>query len=191
MNDLIKIEDLEQQYQEARARLEALEITDDTDYMDACDLAKAVAGAEKLLASTEEVARKKELYTEYKKYSAAETAIADKLKEVKDITRAHIASYVVRRSTEKLSADIEKLLAAAIATGDESYLDLLVADHKAVPAVPGITFAQVQDFEIEDPSALPEDLMIPDVKKIRKLMQAGQEIPGVRRFEKTQVRVSA
>ncbi len=191
MNDLITINDLEVRYQEAKARLEALEVANDDEYRDACDLAKAVVAAEKLLASTEEVAKKKELYTEYKTYSTAESAIAGKLKEVKDIVRAHIGSYAVRKSTEKTDAEAEKLIAAAILTGDESFLDMLVKDEKAVPAVPGISFAKVRDFRIDDPEEIPLEYMVPDEKRIRKLVQAGEAIPGVIVFEKTQVRVSA
>lgn len=191
MNDLITINDIQKKYDDAKARLEALEVTSDDQYLQACHFAKEIAASEKQLASAEEVVEKKRLYDEYKKLASAESAIADRLKEIKDIVRAHIASYAVRRSVEKTDAEAEKLIAAAIATGDDSYLDLLIKDQKAVPTVPGITFANVQDFRIEDEDEIPREYMIPDTKRIRKLVQAKQAIPGVITFEKKQVRVSA
>lgn len=189
----ITIEVLEERYQEAVRRLAGLEITSDDDYYQAAVFARAVAASERELSETEEVKEKERLYRLYKGFSGRESAIAKKLKEVKDILRAHLASYAVRRGKEALDEATEKALAAAIATGDESYLDLVVMQEVAAPQAEGITFAKVVDYTIDDPAALPREYLVPDQKLIRKVVQArglDTSIPGVTVRTRVQVRVS-
>lgn len=192
--DVIQISDIDERYEKAKAKLESLEVTSDEEYVQACELAKAIAATEKELAETEEVQEKKRLYKEYKKLSSLESAVASKLKEIKDIVRAHIGAYAVRKDHEALDDQTEKAIQAALATGDDSFLDMIIPHSVLLPQVPGVQFAEVTDFEIEDPEALPDTLKVPDTKAVRKMVQAlGTEadIPGVRVFRKKQVRVSA
>lgn len=52
--------------------------------------------------------------------------------------------------------------------------------------VSGYQVRKVWDFEITDIKKIPAEYLIPDEKKIRKVVSAGlREIPGVRIFEKT------
>lgn len=190
----ITIETIESRYEDAKRRLEGMAIQSDDDYRQAAVFARAIAASEKELEETEEVKEKKRLYALYKGFASRESSIAKKLKEVKDILRSHIAAYAIRRGQEATDEATEKAINAAILTGDDSYLDMIIPKTVSVPDVDGITFAQVTDFEIEDPEALPREYMVPDAKLIRKMVQAkGMDaaIPGVRVVKKTQVRVSA
>ncbi len=190
----ITIETLEGRYEDAKKRLQGMSIQSDDDYRQAAVFAQAIAVSEKELEETEEVKEKKRLYVLYKGYASRESSIAKKLQEVKDILRSHIAAYAIRRGKEATDEATEKAINAAIATGDDSYLDLIIPTTVAVPDVPGITFAKITDFEIEDPEKLPRKYLVPDTKLIRKIVQAKgvtADIPGVKVVKKTQVRVSA
>lgn len=188
------IGDIEARYEDAKNRLEALTVETDEDYVQACELAKAVAASKKAVEETEEVAEKKRLYKLYKKYGAIESAVTNKLEQINRIVRSQIAAYAIRVSQEAEDEQMEKAIAAAVATGDEGYLDMIMPATVKVPEVPGVGFAEVTDFEVEDVSSLPEELIQPDNKAIRNMIRAlGEEadIPGVRVFKRKQVRITA
>lgn len=192
--ELIAITDIEWRYQDAKDRLEGLEVTTDDDYEQVCALAKAIGATEKEVADTEEQAKIKEIEKELKPIKAQVKGIADKLSEIKSICRGHIAAYAGRKSREQLEEAQEKALRAAIELGDESYLDLVSIDSESVPKVPGIVFSEVTGIEITDESAIPDEYKKIDTSAIRKVVQAlGEQhgIPGVTMSKKTQVRVSA
>lgn len=185
---------IEERYEDALDRLEALEVYNDEAYIRAAELAKALKATEKALEETEEVAEKKRLYKEYKKFSSLESAVKKKLDEVAGLVRAKLTGYAVLKDSEALSEQEEKAIEAAIATGDDSYLDMMLPATQTVPEVPGVTYAEVLDFTVEDEEAVPSKYKKVDTTALRKRVQADgleAEIPGVRVYRKKQVRITS
>jgi hypothetical protein len=98
----------------------------------------------------------------------------------------------VRKERERLA----KLEAKAIERGDETKAEQLAERQAAVvapiiqtekPKVSGISTRKDYDFEIVDAAKLPREYLMPDDKKIRKVVKAlGAEasIPGIRIIER-------
>ena len=58
------------------------------------------------------------------------------------------------------------------------------------PKIAGFSMREIWDFEIVDVNLIPKDYLVPDEKKIRKVISAGVTIPGVKSFKKMSSAVS-
>lgn len=193
MRELINVIDVEGRYTQLRDTVESFEIVDDAGYIKVCDLAKAIGTAEKDLKKTHEAEALAELKEQEKPLAAKIRGVADKLKELKRLCRTHIGAYAVRRSQEVIDDATERALMAAIATGDESFLDILPVSPKAVPNVAGIVFRSKERVVVTDESVIPEEFftLTLNMRMVEAAAKAGVPIPGVRLTKSTEVAVRA
>lgn len=192
--ELINITDLEAAYQALVADVDGLQVTNDLEYALAADLTKTIAGKLKELGETDIVAEKKRFYAEYKKYSDIESTLKKKLDKLSATVRSKISRYVTEKEAAARREAEERALAAAVATNDSSFLEMVPEKVEATPEIAGVSYATIIDFEITDPVAIPEQYKIIDEKAIRAAVRASglaTKIPGVRVYEKKQMRVSA
>jgi hypothetical protein len=192
--DIIKISNIEADYQSLSSNVAELTVSDDAEYELAAELAKRITGKLKELSNTDVVAEKKRYYAEYKKYSDIESAMKKKLDALSSAVRTKIGRYVAAKEAAARKEAEERALAAAIATEDETFLDVVPDKIQAAPEIAGVSYATVIDFEVVDKKAVPDEYKIVDEKAIRAMVRArgmDTEIPGVRVFEKKQMRVSA
>lgn len=192
--ELINFADLEAQYKALVNDIEGMTVENDDDYSNAANFAKTITAKLKELADTDVVSEKKRLYAEYKKYSDAEGVLKKKLEALQKTVRAKITKYVEAKELEAKRKAEEAAIAAAVATDDESMLDMVPSKVESAPEVAGVSYAEVLDFEVVDQAAVPETYKMVDTKKLRAAVMAGGEtvkIPGVRVFKRKQMRVSA
>ncbi len=192
--ELINFTDLEAQYKALVNDIEGMTVENDDDYSNAANFAKTITAKLKELADTDVVSEKKRLYAEYKKYSDAEGVLKKKLEALQKTVRAKITKYVEAKELEAKRKAEEAAIAAAVATDDESMLDMVPSKVESAPEVAGVSYAEVLDFEVVDQAAVPETYKMVDTKKLRAAVMAGGEtvkIPGVRVFKRKQMRVSA
>jgi len=191
--ELIDIAEIVSQYSALKENVAALSVRSDIDYESATGLAKMIAGRIKDLSSTNVVAEKKRFYAEYKKFADIESSIKKRLEGLSGIIREKISVYVAEKEAAARKDAEERALAAAVATDDESFLDMVPEKIQATPEISGVRYATVIDFEVVDKKAIPDEYKIVDEKAIRAMVRArgmDTEIPGVRVFEKKQMRVS-
>jgi len=192
--ELINFTDLEAQYKALVSDIEGMTVENDDDYSNAANFAKTITAKLKELADTDVVAEKKRLYAEYKKYSDAEGVLKKKLEALQKTVRAKITAYVEKKELEARRKAEEAAIAAAVATDDESMLDMVPGKVESTPEVAGVSYAEILDFEVVDQAAVPEKYKMIDAKKLRAAVMASGEtvkIPGVRVFKRKQMRVSA
>ena len=166
----------------------------DEDVLHATEDLSMIATLSKTLDS-----KRKEYVTPVKNILAAMAVIFEKvsspLKEADELTRKKIRDYRAEQERKRLEAEAinreKQELArreAALNDGEFTVDTTPVSVPAAPPAhvrtdVGTLGTRKVWRFEVTDQSLLPETYKLPDLVKIRKVITAGVQIPGVKGWQ--------
>lgn len=193
MTDLEIVErQLTSELEDYLERLEQIRVDTDADYVRVGEFLKVIKGMSKKVEAIFEPERKA-LYTPYKAMTERMNALFGTIAQIEGAVKRKIGEYVIQRAADN-EADAQKqkeILAQALGNPLMYSMPVPTAD---LPKVKGISFAEVPAYEIVDEDAIPDEYRVIDTKKIgatvrKKGMDA--EIPGVRVFLTTQVKVRA
>lgn len=113
-------------------------------------------------------------------FSAPEATLQEAETKIKAVMEMY-ADQAVPKASQAASE--------ALLRGDIQGMQLAMT---AVPPVNGISLSTVQDFEVVDEQAVPEQFLKIEINtaKVRAEGRAGRSVPGIRFFERTRVSVS-
>jgi len=128
-------------------------------------------------------------------------SILNPLKEADAITRGKIIQYnqgqnEIRRKQEEAERLSREAAEAEMKLNGELSQEIIVIENKAEVTKKtqsdfgDLNTAKVWKFEVEDFAKLPDDYKVADLVKIRKVVIAGVNIPGVKAWQEDSLRIT-
>lgn len=167
--------------------VENMQVISKESQIEATNLVKQIKALKKIINERKEFFTKP--FNEVLKYVREQAkALNSPLDEMEKTLREKLINYqeVLEKKAQEQREKFEKKMEKSIKENKPLPVEAPIEAEKKVKSEEStLTYKDVWKFEIEDPSKVPAEYMIPDEVKIGKVVRGGiREIPGVRIYSK-------